>query len=209
MSTHFAAWLQDTIMTTPHDIGIQILCWLFNGKDAEARFNAKYSYSLWVGLSADDLADACHGVPNIPSQMNLCVVAMRKPHTGKTEFYISKTHLFGLSAAVVNFNRLPEMMTAISRRVGFSPSWHFFDDQGTLDFEEASPNNRQCEDASMAASEFVGYVYNLIGRPFKQAKHLPPCPTQIHMGLTNELKDFHNTKTRYCWNQSQGSSRIS
>ena len=108
----------------PHNIGIQILCWLFNGKDAEARFSAKYSYGLWVGLSADDLADAYHGVPNIPSQMNLCVVAMRNRHTGKTYFYISKTHLFGLSAAVLNFNRLPEIITAICRRVGFSPSWH-------------------------------------------------------------------------------------
>jgi GTP-binding protein len=37
-----------------------------------------------AGLSADDLADAYHGVPNIPAQMNLCVVAMRNPHTGKT-----------------------------------------------------------------------------------------------------------------------------
>ena len=192
--TNFAAWLQDTIMTTPHDIGLQILCWLFNGKDAEARSNAKYSYGLWVGLSADDLADAYHGVPNIPSQMNLCVVAMRNPHTRKTEFYIFKTHLFGLSAAVVNFIRLPEMMTAICRMAGFSPSWHFFDDQGTLDFEEASPNNRHGEDVGMAASESVGYVYNLIGRPFKQAKHLPPCQTQIHLGLKNDLKDFHKNE---------------
>ena len=102
--------------------------------------------------------------------------------------------MFGLSAAVVNFNRLPEMMTAICRRVGFSPSWHFFDDQGTLDFEETSPNNRHGEDIGMAASEFVGYVYNRIGRPFKQAKHLPPCPTKVHLGLKNELKDFHSNK---------------
>ena len=29
--TNFAAWLQDTITTTPADIGVQILCWLFNG----------------------------------------------------------------------------------------------------------------------------------------------------------------------------------
>ena len=126
-------------MTTPRDIGIQILCWLFNGRDAKARFDHKNSYGLWVGLSADDLADAYHGVPNIPAQMNLCVVAMRNPHTGKTEFYISKTHLFGLSAAVVKFNRLPELMTAICRRIGCAPSWYFFDDQGTLDFEGDPP----------------------------------------------------------------------
>ena len=30
--TNVAAWLQDTIMTTPHDSSIQILCWLFQRK---------------------------------------------------------------------------------------------------------------------------------------------------------------------------------
>ena len=169
--TNFAVWLQDRIMTTPHDIGIQILCWLFNGKDAEARFDHTNSYGLWVGLSEDDLADADHGVPNIPAQMNLCVVAMRNPHTGKTEFYISNTHLFGLSAAVVNFNWLPKLMTAICRRIGCALSWHLFDDQGTLDFEGALPGTHN--EQGMSASELVYFIYKLVGRPFKKEKHLP------------------------------------
>ena len=58
---------------------------------------------MWVGRSSDDLADAHLGVPNIPSQPNLCIVAVRNPHSGTTEFYVSKTNIFGLSAAVVNF----------------------------------------------------------------------------------------------------------
>ena len=67
------------------------------------------------------------------------------PHLKKVEFYISYTHLFGLSAAVVNLNRLPELLTAVSRRVGIAPSWHLFDDQGTLDFieEEHGSGNRK------------------------------------------------------------------
>ena len=98
----------------------------------------------------------------------------QNPHTGKTEFYISKTHLFGLSAAVVNFNRLPELMTAICRRIGCATSWHFFDDQGTLDLEEAPVENRHSRQG-MAASELVGFIYKLVGRPFKKEKHLPPA----------------------------------
>ena len=78
--TNFTAWLQDTIMTSPHDIAMQIRCWMFNGEHGKQRFNDKTA--LWVGLSADDLADAYHGVPSIPSQMNLCIVAVRNPHTG-------------------------------------------------------------------------------------------------------------------------------
>ena len=46
--TNLAALLQDTIMTTPHDIAIQMVCWLFNGKQAEERFASKGS--MWVGL---------------------------------------------------------------------------------------------------------------------------------------------------------------
>ena len=55
------------------------------------RFASK-APSLTVGLSADDLQDAYHGVPNSPSQLNLCVVAIRNPNTKKVEFYISYTH---------------------------------------------------------------------------------------------------------------------
>ena len=56
------------------------------------------------------------------------------PRTKAVEFYIRYTHLFGLSVAVVNFNRLPELLTAVAWRIGIAPSWHFFHDQGTLDF---------------------------------------------------------------------------
>ena len=112
------------------------------------------------------------------------------PHSQRIEFYISKTHLFGLSAALLNFNRLPEMMTAVCRRMGMSPSWHFVDDLGTLDFEESLQKNRHGKLEGMAASESVGFIYKLVGRPFKKEKHLPPSKTQVHLGLQNEFKDF-------------------
>ena len=51
--TNFAAWLQDTIVTSPHDIAIQILCWMFNGKQGAARFKDKqYCVSACVHVSA-------------------------------------------------------------------------------------------------------------------------------------------------------------
>ena len=132
--TNFAAWLQDAITTTPADIGIQILCWLFNGIDGRSR-REDYG-NLWVGLSSDDLADAYHGVPNAPGQLGLRVICLRNPKTCEMEFFVSYTHLCGLSAAVVNFNRLPELMTALCRRIGLCPTWHYFDDQGSLDFRD-------------------------------------------------------------------------
>ena len=71
-------------MTTPHGVGIQVLCWLFDGKQAEHRFESKLN--MWVGVSADDLADAYHGVLNLPNQLNLCVVAIRNPELNRVEF---------------------------------------------------------------------------------------------------------------------------
>ena len=75
--TNFAAWLQHTILTSPHDIAMQILLWMFNGEHGKQRFKDKTA--LWVGLSADDLADAYHGVPNIPSQMKIVYCGASQP----------------------------------------------------------------------------------------------------------------------------------
>ena len=74
--TKSAAFLQDTIMTTPHDIAIQVLSWLFSGKEGAQRSRFKW---LSVSLGADDLADAYHGVPNSKAQLGLCVVAIMIP----------------------------------------------------------------------------------------------------------------------------------
>ena len=202
--TNFAAWLQDTISTTPADIGIQILCWLFNGPDGITRRSTLGE--IWVGLASDDLADAYHGVPNALRQLGLCVVALRNPHTNEMIFFVSYTHLFGLSAAVVNFNRLPELMTAVCRRIGACPTWHIFDDQGILDFAEGNvgedgtlskrPPSGECSSSRnrLTAPDFVSRTYDLVGRPFKPSKHQPAAQRQLHLGLTNVFERLHKNE---------------
>ena len=81
-------------------------------------------------------------------------------------------------------------MTAICRRIGQAPSWHLFDDQGTLGFEEQNPSDRFDDPTGMSASDFVGFVHTKIGRPFEPSKHLPPHSTQIQPGLQNMLGLF-------------------
>ena len=93
---------------------------------------------LKVGLGEDDPAGAYRGIPNSEAQLGQCVVAIINPSTNCIELYVSYAHLFGLTAAVVNFNRLPELLTAASRRIGMVTTWHFFDDQGVVDFEDTS-----------------------------------------------------------------------
>ena len=72
-------------------------------------------------------------------------------------------------------------------------SWHFFDDQGTLDFEDITMDEGDVN-TGMSASTFVGFLYNKVGRPFKPSKHLPPASVQTHLGLQNMLHDFCNNK---------------
>ena len=116
------------------------------------------------------------------------------------EFYISYTHLFGLTAAAVNFNRLPELLTAVARRIGVAPSWHFFDDQGTLDCrqEEHGAGHRKATAPSPAKTSkcrpqaFVQELFKLAGRPFKESKHQEPCQRQVHLGLLNDIIEFRN-----------------
>ena len=80
-------------------------------------------------------------------------------------------------------------MTAVCRRIGKAPSWHFLDDHGTLNFEDGAP--RKGKDApGMSASTFVGFIYDKIGRPFKPSKYLPPAEVQTHLGLQNMLQCF-------------------
>ena len=82
-------------------------------------------------------------------------------------------------------------MAAICRRIGQVPSWHLFsEDQSTLDFEVHDPTGRFDDPAGLSASEFVGFVYSKVGRPFKPSKRLPAHSTQIHLGLQNMLGLF-------------------
>ena len=69
----------------------------------------------------------------------------------------------------------------------------FFDDQGTVDFEDITVGKEDVN-AGMSASNFVGFLYNKVGRPFKPSKHLPPASVQTHLGLQNMLNDFSSNE---------------
>ena len=197
--TNMAAFLVDTIMTTSHDVAMQIVSWLFTGEEGNEDFE-RLRHTLVVMLGADDLADAYHGLPNAVSQLGFCVVAIMNPKLNRIQFHVSYTHLFGLTAAVVNFNRLPELLTAACRRLGQCTTWHFFDDQGTVEFqhsgEEVARNAGADSPPSMTAQEFVQELFRLVGRPFKAKKHLPPAQKQVHLGLLNDFSEFQKGQMR-------------
>ncbi len=136
-----AACLFETIMTAPPDIAIQVLLWL-----AAAGIPASWEtfLALRPTLGSDHLEAAYHRVPNTSNQLALCVVMFMDTSLAqpRVAFAISYAHLFGFSAAVVNFNRLPELLTSIARRIGRCITWHCFDDPGVLRVPECPDRRR-------------------------------------------------------------------
>ena len=115
---------------------------------------------------------------NTQGQLCLCAIAVHDPKSNEMVFFVSYTHLFGLSVAVVNINCLAELMTALCRRIGLCPSWHYFDHPGALDFRGGS-------------SDKIGpRILCQHFRPFKPAKHQPAAQRQLHLGLLNVFGRF-------------------
>ena len=110
------------------------------------------------------------------------MVAFRDTASNEIKFATSYGHLFGFAAAVVNFNRLPELLTAACRRLGAAPTWHFFDDQGVLELDQPGL-------PGMSAQHFTQRFYALVSRPFSPAKSIPSGRLTLHLGLRTTSPD--------------------
>ena len=79
----------------------------------------------------EDLPDAYRGVPLHPADARMAIVtfvAFWSTIAGAWEVAISRAMLFGLSAAVIHFNRKPTLAVAAGRRLGAVAAAAFFDD---------------------------------------------------------------------------------
>ena len=70
----------------------------------------------------EDLADAYRHVPTADPRMTCFATA--DPTTGEPKYFTLPGFNFGLKAAVPQFNRFPEAMTAIARRLTRASSAH-------------------------------------------------------------------------------------
>eukprot|EP00973_Karenia_brevis_P030918 4264050-Karenia_brevis.AAC.1 len=62
----------------------------------------------------------------------MSVVAFADPVRRQTVFATCFAHLFGLSAAVLNYNRIPAVLVSFLRRAFLLPCWNFFDDVAAI-----------------------------------------------------------------------------
>ena len=81
-------------------------------------------YAVTVALA--DLASAYRTIPT--SQPWFTAFAMWDPVSGRVHFYFLPGHNFGLTSAVVNFNRFPELVVVAVRALALVPAEHYYDD---------------------------------------------------------------------------------
>ena len=74
-------------------------------------------------MGVEDLPDAYRGVPLHPEDAKIAVVAFWSAKLSSWTFAVSRAMLFGLSAAVIHFNRKPTLAVAIARRCGAVAQW--------------------------------------------------------------------------------------
>ena len=177
-----ASLLLDTICTTPFDISANLLI--------HSRQRLGLLADHWKpGLSSDDQKDAYHTIPNLFTQLGLCVIAVLDTTVSPpvTRFCASWGHVFGFKSAVVNYNRVPEFLVAVCRRAFATLTWHFFDDVGNLSF--------MCDKETSVP--LPGFVFSSVGLPANPDKHEPWSQALTHLGVVHDLTNAENDTVQF------------
>mgnify|MGYP002805957048 CR=1 FL=1 len=182
-------FLSETISIVPVDIAAHNAVWLARRTPVPLR-------GEWqLELGSEDQGEAYRGIPNAHHLLGNCVIATvgpkptdkaapsAAPKEGKLHvlFSILYGHSYGLVAAVNNYNRWPELMVAILRRILMVPCWHYFDDMGImqLHFEENT--------GQLAVQELM----ELMGRPAKRSKSIALGTMTTHLGCVFKMSSMH------------------
>jgi hypothetical protein len=133
--------------------------------------------------ATDDLPDAYRDVPT--KTPNYTVVAIGAGGAA-IEYYTMAGFNFGLVAAVLGFNRLPEATTAIARRLLAVVCTHYFDDFAIV--EPAS--------TITSAQAALGELHQIIGLPFAPKKQQVGAPRFVFLGVETDLSDAPRGQVR-------------
>ena len=132
-------------------------------------------YPDWMQaeLATVDLPDAYRGCPVRPDQLGASVVAAWCPSAKAWHFMPLHGLAFGLSSAVVSFNRLPTLLVAGLRRILFLICGAYFDDLPLLDTASGSPS----------AMDALIMLLTAAGAPPADSKTFPPAQYRTFLGV--------------------------
>ena len=114
---------------------------------------------LWqLVMGAEDMENAYRSIPNAPEHLPYCVIAVYDPKQYCTKFMISWALLFGQSAALNGFNRVPALIASAACRLLASMTWHYFDDYAVLDVERHATSNYSSQVSLRELSNIIGFA---------------------------------------------------
>jgi len=124
-----------------------------------------------------DLAAAYRHVPT--SQPEYTCVAVIDTDADRVVACEVPGHNFGLTSAVVNFNRYPELVVAVSRRLTWTVSEPYYDDADTTEPGYAGQSGQACL-AAIAGPQFFGFG-------FDEEQTELMAPRNDFLGVTSDL----------------------
>ena len=131
-------------------------------------------------LGCEDMENAYRSVPCLPEHYPFCVIGIFHPSRRCMVFAIEYALLFGQTAAVNNFNRVPAFLTALSCRIFKSACWHFFDDFAVIEAETRA--TLKC-----SGQECLKFAASAVGIPMGNEKAKAPSSDQVYLGITNKF----------------------
>ena len=123
------------------------------------------------------MASAYRQIPNRPDEAQGLIIGFWHPEAQAIRYAIMRAHPFGLAAAVLNFNRLPALATAIIRQCTATAAAAYFDDTGVLDLACSRGSGQEC----------VGVVYDILGAMLDAGKQQPMASQRCFLGVLLNL----------------------
>ena len=128
-------------------------------------------------IGTEDMKHAYRQCPVHPDNLCVTCTAYWDNVAQDHRFIVSQGLPFGLSSAVLCFNRTPTFLAALCRRVCAAPVLQFFNDSGIADLECA----RGSAQAAMRA------CFSFAGAELDPGKSQPPAACRVFLGLSANL----------------------
>ena len=130
-------------------------------------------------ISIQDMWKAYAQIPCHPEQLRFMIVMVWHPDDKRWVYAESKGLLFGLTGAVLAFNRIPALMVALARRWLAIPVQNFFDDFRIMDIMGSGGS---------ANKFFCIFVEEILGFRMDPAKEQKPDGQAIFLGNIEQYK---------------------
>jgi hypothetical protein len=145
-----------------------------------------------IGAAREDVPSAYRIAPS--SSPELTVVAIVSPKSGLLFFFLVRGMNFGLSAAALQFCRLPAFLVGVARRLFACPSDYYIDDLQILETELS----RGVSTGLLGLDEFPGSAHSsfksvsdIIALPLSCPKRITWTQDSIALGVQTLLESAH------------------